>query len=80
MRAAAAIELPGVPGADDGRSMERPMGKRSAGMGAGAIHGMYLAIGIAERQPGLAVNDFVHLAGRHLGHARHSSERHHGED
>ena len=80
VRAGAAVELPGVPGAYDGSSVERAVGEGAAGVGAGSIKGMELAINIAEQEAGIAANDFMHLARRDFGLECHVAERHQGED
>jgi len=80
MRTGAAVELPGMPGADDSGPVERAVGEGAAGVWACSIKGVELAINIAKQKACLTTNDFVHLARRDVGLGCHVAEGHQGED
>ena len=67
MLAGAAIELPGMPRADDHVIVEGALGEGSALVGARAVDGMEFSGDIAKSHPKVAANDFEDGAVGHFG-------------
>lgn len=74
--ASAAVELPGVPRADDGVLMQRPMREGSAAMRAVSVHGMERSIDIAHDICSSVCGNLGHASRRQLGHAADANRYH----